>query len=56
VKAVCAKTRHQRTLQAYLTVATIETNASGKTFINASQPFHLDNDLGCTKPSKHKRG
>jgi hypothetical protein len=54
VKPYCAATRKQRTLEAWLTVTTQETNASGKTFVISSQPFHLNNDLGCAKPPKSR--
>jgi hypothetical protein len=54
MKPRCAQTRKQKTLEAWLTVTTREVNASGKSFVIASQPFHLDNDLGCEKPEKSR--
>jgi hypothetical protein len=52
-KPYCAKKRTKYgPLTAYLTTSTVETTAAGKTFVNSSQPFHLDDGLGCPKPSK----
>ena len=52
VKPYCPQTRRKRTLEGYLTVATEETNANGKSFVITSQPFHLDRGLKCPKPTK----
>ena len=39
--------------QASLIVSTVEVNANGKSFVNSSQPFRLNNKLGCTSKKSH---
>lgn len=52
-KAYCAKKRPKYgPLTAYLVVSTVETTATGRTFVNSSHPIKLNNELGCPKPPK----
>lgn len=55
LKPYCAKKRPKNgPFTGYLTTTTVQKNASGKTYINSSQPFHLDDGLGCPKPKKSR--
>jgi hypothetical protein len=54
VKPYCPKTKKQKLLEGFLTVATQETTAAGKTFVITSSPFHLDRGLDCPKPTKKR--
>lgn len=55
VKPYCAKKKKPKygPLTAHLVVTTYEVNANGKKFINSSQPFRLNDELGCKPPKRN---
>lgn len=58
LKPYCAKTKKGKpkkpSFGAFLVVSTYEINANGRRFINSSQPFRLNNKLGCKRPKPNR--